>query len=301
MGNTTEQTEARGRSAPAALRPPAAMWLRTVVGLMVIAVLSVLLWVDSHWQHGYVYAVVAAAIVAVAMQEYCRLAQAAGVAVARRFLVFAAVVFFLLQWAGMAFEFLDGPLVLGSAFLCVAALALLSGAVLRQRVGGAIERVGVSLGGLVYVPVLFGFLTVVRFRWGVGGVVTTIAVCKGCDVGAYYAGKIWGRRRLAPILSPHKTVAGAIGGIVGSTLVALVLSLVLPRPVLVLWLSVVYGVAAAVAAILGDLAESLMKRQAAVKDSGNLLPGHGGMLDIVDDVLFVAPLSCFFFSYFAGV
>ena len=122
-----------------------------------------------------------------------------------------------------------------------------------------------------------------------------LATCKMTDVGGYYAGRFIGGPKMAPVVSPNKTLAGAAGGIVAGTVAAGVIAWLwwdMLSPVA----GIVYGAMLAVVAILGDLAESLLKRLAGVKDSGNLLPGAGGMLDIVDDVLFAAPFSYVFFA-----
>ena len=110
------------------------------------------------------------------------------------------------------------------------------------------------------------------------------------DTTAYGVGSRWGRRRLAPRVSPNKTVAGAVGQVVGSTATAIAFSLGAgegwPFP---LWGSAVLGAGLAGLAILGDLTESLMKRGLGVKDSGHLIPGHGGLLDRIDSFFFTAP------------
>jgi phosphatidate cytidylyltransferase len=122
----------------------------------------------------------------------------------------------------------------------------------------------------------------------------TCVVC--CDAGAYFAGRAWGRRKLAPNISPGKTVEGALGGVVVGTAAGLAakgvfdvywpeLSAVLP------WGAVLaFGLVLSVVAIMGDLVESLLKRDAAVKDAGALLPGMGGILDRIDSPLLAIPV-----------
>jgi phosphatidate cytidylyltransferase len=111
------------------------------------------------------------------------------------------------------------------------------------------------------------------------------------DSGAYAAGRTWGRRGFMTHISPKKTLEGVIGGIVVATVVtALTLWLAGAAPVG----AIVLGPAIAVAAQAGDLAESLLKRAAGAKDSGRLIPGHGGMLDRVDSIIFAAPIVYFY-------
>lgn len=113
------------------------------------------------------------------------------------------------------------------------------------------------------------------------------------DSGAYFAGKFFGRHKLAPVISPNKTVEGALGGIfmglVGMGLYAVVMDLAFDRTVNY-GLALLYGFLGAGADIFGDLMFSAIKRQVGIKDYGNLFPGHGGILDRFDSVIMVAPL-----------
>lgn len=116
-----------------------------------------------------------------------------------------------------------------------------------------------------------------------------------CDTGAYLVGIKFGRHKLAPALSPKKSWEGAVGGLVASV------AFVAPYATLVLALpwgkGILLGVLLVIAATVGDLAESAIKRQFGVKDSGNLIPGHGGMLDRIDSLLFVVPLVYYWALY----
>lgn len=109
------------------------------------------------------------------------------------------------------------------------------------------------------------------------------------DSGAYYVGKQFGKHKLSPRISPKKTVEGLIGGISASIIAALVIHFTF-FPAFPLVHAVIAGVILSVAGVIGDLAESMWKRSAAVKDSGKLLPGHGGFLDRFDSILFTAPI-----------
>jgi phosphatidate cytidylyltransferase len=120
------------------------------------------------------------------------------------------------------------------------------------------------------------------------------------DSAAMYVGQGLGRRKLAPTISPGKTWEGAVGGAVGGVLAAVVSAPFLV-PHLFAWHSVVLGGIISVAAQLSDLGESLIKRYAGVKDSGELIPGHGGILDRIDSVLFAAPLSFYAVNLFFHV
>jgi len=109
------------------------------------------------------------------------------------------------------------------------------------------------------------------------------------DTAAYFVGRAWGRRRLAPSISPGKTWEGAAGGLIGAVLYAIIIAFFTERGA---WLALVAtAVLLAMVSIVGDLFESAVKRQAGVKDSGALLPGHGGILDRVDSATAALPLA----------
>lgn len=131
-----------------------------------------------------------------------------------------------------------------------------------------------------------------------------------CDTFAYFAGRAFGKHKLAPVVSPHKTVEGAVGGVLGSMLAGCVLTLVYsllsahynvlsigvqPRHYLVL---LGMGAVASVLGILGDLFASSVKRQVGIKDYGTIFPGHGGILDRFDSVMFIAPFVSIAVRYF---
>ena len=120
-----------------------------------------------------------------------------------------------------------------------------------------------------------------------------------CDSAAYYFGSTFGRRKLAPEISPNKTVAGAVGGMFGAAGVAAILKMLKLVP----WsIPYVLGAGLCIAALaqVGDLAESMVKRDAGVKDSGSLIPGHGGIMDRVDSLLFTVPVFYYILSMSGG-
>jgi phosphatidate cytidylyltransferase len=120
----------------------------------------------------------------------------------------------------------------------------------------------------------------------------------GFDAAAFFTGRTFGRHKLAPKISPGKTWEGVLGGFVLSIVAALLLTV---RPLGVPWyLAIVLGILLGIAAVIGDLAESLIKRQMHVKDSGQFMPGHGGLLDRIDSLLF-AVIVVYFFALIVGL
>lgn len=158
---------------------------------------------------------------------------------------------------------------------------------------------------VVYAGVLPAYLILLRRfdgnRWGMLALVSMLVISKMGDTTAYFSGKLWGKRKLSPKLSPGKTVAGGLGSMIGAILSALACGIWL-QPALTnstaagidyAWWA---GLGAAVGAMgmVGDLAESLLKRDAGTKDSSSWMPGLGGILDVIDSVLFAAPVAYLF-------
>lgn len=145
-----------------------------------------------------------------------------------------------------------------------------------------------SILGFLYVGLLPSFaVRILDLPQGVGWFLTLLAVVFAGDIGAYITGMLAGRRKLMPLISPKKTVEGALGGLVCSVAVGSVSAILLHQPIPVL---VVLSAATAIVAQFGDLFESQLKRVADVKDSGKIMPGHGGVLDRIDGVLFASPI-----------
>ena len=142
-----------------------------------------------------------------------------------------------------------------------------------------------------------GGIQVGAFELAAGGVLLGLPVVLtwATDTGAFFVGRTIGGRKLIPAVSPGKTVSGAVGGVVTSVLVTWLYVTYALKPAAQLALSpmgiIIFGVVISVAAQLGDLVESLLKREAGVKDSSKLLPGHGGVMDRLDSLFFVLPTA----------
>ena len=162
------------------------------------------------------------------------------------------------------------------------------------------ENLFIRLFGIFYVGFLLSYLIVLRMLpHGEAWVILAVAINFGTDAGAYIAGSLFGRHLLYPVISPKKTVEGAIGGIVLSILIVVACRYIFMgelRFVDILVLSLVGGILA----ILGDTAESLIKRGFKVKDAGGILPGHGGFLDRIDSFVFSTPFIYYYAAYFFG-
>ncbi|HSD20669.1 MAG TPA: phosphatidate cytidylyltransferase [Anaeromyxobacter sp.] len=141
----------------------------------------------------------------------------------------------------------------------------------------------------LYCGVLLASVVGLRLRFDVGWVILAFVVTWGNDTFAYFTGHAFGRHKLLERISPKKTWEGFAGGAVGSVVGALVTRALLLSDELSVGLAVAIGLGGALLGPLGDLAESMVKRAAGVKDSGKIIPGHGGLLDRIDALLFVTP------------
>ncbi|WP_258360881.1 phosphatidate cytidylyltransferase [Moorella sulfitireducens] len=162
----------------------------------------------------------------------------------------------------------------------------------------AAADVAITLLGSWYIGGMLAYLPLLRLLPGGAGIlILAFLLTWANDTGAYFCGRIFGRRHPWPALSPGKTWAGAAGGLLATLIIVEVLGPLL-LPAFNSWLLAGLAVLAAVAAQAGDLIESGFKRQAGVKDSGRLLPGHGGILDRFDSLLLVAPVVYYYVAFF---
>lgn len=155
------------------------------------------------------------------------------------------------------------------------------------------DDAGFILLAAVYVAVGFYYLIETRNAMdGLWNVFFAFFIIWATDTGAYLFGKFFGKRKLWPDISPNKTIEGALGGVFLAAVVALIFHLIHPFPYTV-WTVLIVTIFTSLVGQIGDLVESAFKRHYRVKDSGNLLPGHGGILDRFDSMLFVLPFLHF--------
>ena len=156
-----------------------------------------------------------------------------------------------------------------------------------------------SLAGVLYVGWLLSFLVLLRLEAGREWVFLAILATFGSDTAAYFIGRAWGRHRMAPRISPGKTWEGAIAGLFGAIIISLLFTLPAPwRLPLGFGEAVLLGVLISVFGQIGDLLESWIKRRGGVKDSGSLMPGHGGLLDRMDSILLAGVVVSLYYMFF---
>jgi phosphatidate cytidylyltransferase len=244
---------------------------RVISGVaLAVAALAAILWLPVS-----ALRVVTCAVAALAAHEYVWIAGAA--AGLSRWLLVAAVV--------SACWLMSAGLPVDPALLLLVALAWVAIEVLF--LGRTIQQAGAGLIAPVYIGVPLGMLVAIHVAGGSRATLLLLAAVVVSDSAQYYSGRMVGRRPLAPAISPKKTIEGAIGGVVlGTLFVAVAGTLVFAAAPAGLAL---LGVAIVVLGICGDLFESRLKRDAGLKDSSSLIPGHGGVLDRIDALLFATP------------
>ena len=264
---------------------------RVLTAVVGFAVISVIIWIG--W-----WAMLPALILVSVMGlfEYIRMLDGNDIDVRRISLgVFAAAIILasLPQWPQV-------PWIGGSwreVVLTIAIGAILVLEVIRPG-ERPLERVVYSIFGLLYIPWLLGYFLMLRYtpdaEAGLLYFALPLLATFAADIGGFFAGHYFGKRKLAPEVSPGKTVEGAIGGLAFSFVTVLVMTQ-LAR----IWSPLdafLYSLLVASASQLGDLAESLIKRALKTKDSGTSLPGHGGFLDRIDSLLFAVPATYLFLN-----
>ena len=203
-------------------------------------------------------------------------------------------------------EFSEGQEWKTAAYACVHILLAIAfgvliafvGEMLRFKLpGGHMINLSGAVFAIVYIGLLGSFMVLLRVAYGIMAVFSMALITKMCDVGAYTVGRLIGRHKMAPSLSPGKTIEGGIGGMCFAVLAAwfstaVLFPLATGVPSKTTWIGVViYGLSVGLAGALGDLAESLIKRDVSRKDSGVNVPGFGGFLDIFDSLLLAAPVA----------
>lgn len=265
---------------------------------VIVALIGAPLVIGIFWLGGAPLATLLGAFAAIGAWEFYRLAAAGGSTPLSAFGVVLAAIIPL----GVHGEVL-GVLRLPLSAYVLAPMAVLGATIWMRGVEGKpLGAASTTVFGAVYTGGTISFAYALRYHnYAVGdtaGALTVlfpVAMTWASDTGAYFSGRLIGGRKLIPSVSPGKTVAGAVGAVVVTVAAtyAFVHGLLIPKAQLAFtpWGVVLFGVAISVIAQIGDLAESLLKREAGVKDSGSLLPGHGGVLDRLDSLYFVLPAA----------
>jgi len=272
---------------------------RVVVSVVLAAIVIALIWLG-----GAPFVTLLAVASGVAAWEFYRIAQAAGV---RPFVELGVALSALIPVLVHA-RFL-GFWVPPVSVVALLVPLLLAIALFRRGTAGSMSGVGATLVGVLYTGALLSFAYGLRYhdfvvdaKGGTAVVLLPLMVTWCNDTAAYFAGHAFGRAKLMPSVSPAKTWAGAYGGAAAGLLATWLLAAYVLPPLAHITLRplgiVVVGLTLSVVSQVGDLVESALKREAGVKDSSHLIPGHGGLLDRIDALLFVLPVAYVLLSGF---
>ena len=174
-------------------------------------------------------------------------------------------------------------------------MALLLYQYIRYGTSAVLANCGASYFSIIYLGLLGAFVLAVRIDFGPWALLMFVFVVKSADIGAYSFGSLFGKHKFSPEISPGKSWEGMAGAVATATIVAILFAI--SCDIMVWWLAVIFGSCFAFIGQMGDLAESMIKRDAKQKDSASMVPGFGGILDILDSPLLAAPFAYLFFMF----
>jgi len=254
---------------------------RVVSGVVLVAIAVGVVWLAPS----PLFLAVAELLLVLAFVEYARLAEAGGSPIP----VVPSGAATIVASISVAYA-VDAALMAGLVMLAAVTLTMWHGG--RDALG----RAAAAVFPMLYLGLPIGAMIALRSQHGRGALFLLMLTVMVSDTAQYYSGRAFGKRLLAPLISPKKTVAGAVGGFVCGAVVLVIAG--------AWWLArlppafrAVLGIAVVALGITGDLFESMLKRSAGVKDSSTLIPGHGGVLDRIDALLFAAPVYYMVLKY----
>jgi phosphatidate cytidylyltransferase len=276
---------------------------RLFLGTLIVAALIGLCWLDQSAKTPGAWLLPVAVVAAIlAAKEVLDLAALAGLRPLRcavyggNILLVASSWWLPLESGSAAYGEFWVLAALGAAVI----LVVLSEIWRYQKPGGNMGNLAAGVFAICYVGLMLCFAAQLRIIWGIGAMAAWVIVVKMGDTGAYTVGRLIGRHKMAPAISPGKTLEGAAGAVAFSCFGAwaafrwlvptLTPSSIQPGP---WWGWIAFGLLVGIAGMAGDLAESLLKRDVGVKDSSTWMPGFGGVLDILDSLLLSAPVAWF--------
>lgn len=276
------------------------MFWRRALSVVVLLPLIVLIiyWDDWPWKDKpWLYLLLTSCAVTMMQVEYCRLADNFGSKLNP-----ILPVIFTVSFSFLAF-FLPEPVqhantsIIMSCFMVGVLFYTFASSIFRGKVDGELRTVTLKLTGILTIGWAFGYHCILLRMTGDIGfklVILLIGIIWCSDTGAYLIGRAVGKTKLSTPISPRKTVEGTIAGLIVGTLTSILLSVIFLQETLSLFHAAILGLVLSVLGQLGDLSVSLMKRTAGVKDTGDVIPGHGGFLDRCDSLIFSTPILYYY-------
>jgi phosphatidate cytidylyltransferase len=248
--------------------------ITAAIGLPVILAIT---WLGNPW-----FTIMVAIIAVLGSIEFYRMVISPKIGSLTCFAIFITV---LLSVSPYYPSFLTKPII-----LTLAIIVSLAWLIFLPKKDSTFSKWAWLIGGIIYIGWMLSYWAELRnLTNGLELTFWSIFIVMASDTCAFFAGRAWGKHYMAPSISPQKTWEGAVGGLLGSIIVSIVLGIVFSIP-FNYWQLVLLGFLVGVLAQIGDLVESLLKRNNGVKDSGNLIPGHGGILDRVDSFILVGAI-----------
>ncbi|NOQ43558.1 MAG: CDP-archaeol synthase [Dehalococcoidia bacterium] len=253
---------------------------RVLSALIVLPIIFLAIWFD-----GPAYSLIIAAIAALGILEFCNMM---GLSKRHPLTLFGLVGVLLFVLVAHVEGNYSAPLLTSIAIFSLIWLLF------QRSVKDAANNWAWSLSGIIYIGWLLShFIPLRDLEGGREWVLFVVLATFAADTAAFFIGRAWGRHSLSPRISSGKTWEGAVGGFLGAIAASLILTLLLNLSI-PYWQSVVLGALIGIFAPLGDLAESMLKRSTGLKDSGTLIPGHGGILDRLDSILFTVVIVYYY-------
>lgn len=259
---------------------------RIITSVLIVTLAGLVTFFFPNWA----FSLLASVMIGIGLLEFFNLAGRKGIFVYKYFGIIIGMCVPVIIYFQMGGE---GYFTLEPFFIVIACLFIFVLQFIRRDSSQALVSIAVTLFGLLYIAWFFSFFIKLKFLHNGALLVSfLILVTKMGDVGAYLIGNAIGRHNLISRISPHKTVEGTMGGLAFSVMTAVACKSFLPAfPYGHL---IILGLLLGILAQVGDLAESLLKRDSGVKDSGSALSGFGGMLDLIDSLLFTTPIFYFY-------
>jgi phosphatidate cytidylyltransferase len=268
---------------------------RIITSIVAFPILIVLTWFGNPW-----FAIAVAMLAIAGAYEFYRIASCLNIKPLAFFGIAACFLLCLIPLAGYIDTRYYNADMLKLLFLVAAMIISFIILLFRKNEYRSLNNWVWTVGGLLYIGLMFSYWAEIpnpSIPQGRFWLFWAILVVIVSDVGAYFTGKSLGKHHMAPNISPNKTWEGAAGGLLASILIAVLFGYLFFLPV-ELWQLALLGTVIGVLAQCGDLVESLLKRNAGVKDSGNFFPGHGGVLDRVDSYVLVGAVVYYFLRFF---
>jgi phosphatidate cytidylyltransferase len=248
---------------------------------------------DDKPVQGTIFCILVALLVIPAQMELSKLAAAKNLKIFSPVVIIASILF-ATSWYWLQFLQIESRTCLYfiPAFVL---MALLLYQYIRYGTSEVLANCGASYFSIIYLGLLGAFTLAVRIDFGPWALLMFVFVVKSADIGAYSFGSLLGKHKFSPEISPGKSWEGMAGAVAAATVVAILFAI--SCDIMVWWLAVIFGCCFAFIGQMGDLAESMIKRDAKQKDSASRVPGFGGILDILDSLLLAAPFAYLFFMF----